>query len=293
MGISTGQPGPAGIGTCCPTGCGTIFKITPGGTLTTLYSFCAQANCPDGTNPGAGLVQGRDGNLYGTTTQGGANASGTIFKITPGGTLSALYSFCAQPGCADGFGSSRLVQGTDGDWYGTTGGGGGTAATGYRCPYTGCGTVYKITVTGALTTLHSFDGADGDGSSAAIIQGTDGNFYGTTGGGGPGNACATGIYGCGTVFKISPGGMLTTLYDFCSGGAPNCTDGANPDGGLVQGTDGNFYGTTSTGGDLTCSAPPVYGCGTVFRLSAGLSPFAETNPTSGRRDRQSLSWETI
>src|ERR1022692_3661637 len=81
---------------------GTIFKITPGGTLTTLYSFCSQTNCADGANPWAGLVQAANGDLYGTTPQGGANRGGTIFKITPGGTLTTLYSFCSQTNCTDG-----------------------------------------------------------------------------------------------------------------------------------------------------------------------------------------------
>jgi uncharacterized repeat protein (TIGR03803 family) len=79
-----------------------VFKITPTGTLTTLYSFCAQSGCTDGEYPVAGLVQGTDGNFYGTTPEGGANGGGTVFKITPTGTLTTLYSFCAQSGCTDG-----------------------------------------------------------------------------------------------------------------------------------------------------------------------------------------------
>jgi uncharacterized repeat protein (TIGR03803 family) len=257
-------------------GCGTVFKISPGGTLTTLYSFCAQANCPDGYRPSDGLVQGTDGNFYGTTEVGGANDAGTVFKITPGGALTTLYSFCAESGCSDGGGPSRLVQGTDGNFYGTTWGGGtGQICTSLNVP--GCGTVFKITPGGTLTTLYSFHGADGSIPEAGLLQATDGNFYGTTEDGGASNACVTGIYGCGTVFKISPEGKLTTLHNFCP--EVYCTDGAGPEAGLIQATDGNLYGSTTSGGDLTCDDPS--GCGTVFSLAVGLGPFVETNPTSG------------
>ncbi len=108
---------------------GTVFKITSTGTLTALYSFCAQSGCTDGAYPFGGLVQGTDGNFYGTTYEGGANDGGTVFKITPAGTLTTLYSFCAQGGCTDGeFPIDKLVQGTDGNFYGTTEGGGTSGA---------------------------------------------------------------------------------------------------------------------------------------------------------------------
>jgi uncharacterized repeat protein (TIGR03803 family) len=100
---------------------GTVFKVTPSGTGTTLYSFCSLANCADGKNPVAGLVQATKGDLYGTTTNGGANNSGTVFKITPSGTLTSLHSFCSLPNCADGnFPHAGLIQATNGDLYGTT-----------------------------------------------------------------------------------------------------------------------------------------------------------------------------
>src|ERR1022692_367381 len=117
-------------------GGGTVFKITPGGTLTTLYNFCSQTNCTDGATPYAWLVQAANGDLYGTTYAGGANnGGGTVFKITPGGTLTTLYSFCSQSGCTDG-GSpyAGLVQDTNGDFYGTTADGGGS------------GTVFRLSV---------------------------------------------------------------------------------------------------------------------------------------------------
>jgi uncharacterized repeat protein (TIGR03803 family) len=116
MGTSTGQRFSAG-----PTSAaGTVFKITPGGTLTTLYSFCSQSGCADGIQPEAGLVQGTDGNFYGTTAFGGANAEGTVFKITPGGTLTTLYSFCSQSGCTDGIEPEAGLVQAGGNFYGTT-----------------------------------------------------------------------------------------------------------------------------------------------------------------------------
>ncbi len=249
--------------------CGTILKITPGGAFTSLYSFCAQAGCPDGEDPTSSLIQATNGDLYGTTPYGGTSPDGgTIFKITPGGTLTTLYDFCSLPYCTDGaqpgFDSSGagLVQGADGNFYGTTLFGG-------NC---NLGTVFKITPTGKLTTLHSFgnpsceDPADGDDPNPGLIQATDGNFYGTTQGSNNGDPS-------GTVFRITPGGALTTLHYFCS--QQNCADGTFPLTGVVQGTDGNFYGTTYEGG-----ANGLF-YGTVFKLSVGLKPFVETNPTSG------------
>ena len=239
---------------CVDGGCGTVFKITPSGTLTTLYSFCSQPNCTDGSEPWAGLVQARDGNFYGTTVSGGANGYGTIFKITPSGTPTILYSFCSNPvaNCPDGAGPyAGLVQATDGNFYGTTFGGGA-----YHL-----GTVFKITPSGTLTTLHSFNYTDGEGPDSGLVQATDGNFYGTTPSGG-----ANG-YGTGTIFKITPSGTLTTLYTFCS--QLNCTDGQQPEAALVQATDGNFYGTTFSGGaNDTCSHYPPHRCGTVFKITS-------------------------
>jgi uncharacterized repeat protein (TIGR03803 family) len=246
---------------------GTVFRITPGGTLTTLYSFCSQSGCPDGAGPG-GLAQATDGNLYGTTASGGANGgggggyAGTVFRITPGGTLTTLYSFCSQSGCADGADPDGLVQDTNGDFYGTTSSGG---ANGY-------GTVFKIAPSGTLTTLYSFCTQSGcpDGANpyAGLVQANDGNLYGTTTFGG---ANAGGGY-AGTVFRITPGGTLTTLYSFCS--QTNCADGAGPFDGLVQDTNGDFYGTTYGGG--------THDDGTVFRLSVELGPFVKTLPTSAK-----------
>ena len=237
---------------------GTVFKITPSGTLTTLYSFCAQTNCTDGQQPYAGLVRGSDGNFYGTTLEGGANTGcslgsgtcGTVFKITPGGALTTLHSFCSQAGCADGGNPyARLVQASDGNFYGTT----------FERGANGYGTVFKITPSGTLTTLYSFcsqtNCADGQYPYAGLVQANDGNFYGSTSeGGGPGQD--------GTVFKITPAGGLTTLYDFCS--QTNCVDGTDPQAPLVQANDGTLYGTTLHGG---ANCLQNSGCGTIFRIT--------------------------
>jgi uncharacterized repeat protein (TIGR03803 family) len=239
-------------------GAGTVFRITPGGTLTTLYNFCAQMDCADGGGSWAGLVQATDGNFYGTTGGGGAYDDGTVFKITPGGTLTTLHSFDGTDGY---FLRAGLVQATDGNFYGTT-----TNGASGLC-FDGCGTVFKITPGGTLTTLHSFDGTDGANPYAGLVQATDGNFYGTTyTGGANGNAICT-VYGpgCGTVFKITPGGTLTTLYNFCA--QRDCTDGAIPFARLVQATNGNFYGTTYFGGAGTACG--TYNCGTVFKITPG------------------------
>jgi uncharacterized repeat protein (TIGR03803 family) len=260
----------AGGDNCSPTGCGTVFKITPDGTETTLYSFCPDYPypCTDGDDPYGALVQARDGNLYGTTTSGGTGGGGTVFKITPSGTLTTLYSFCSQPNCADGWYPGAIVQATDGNFYGTTAAGG---ANNTGCIADGCGTIFKITPSGTLTTLYSFCSQSNcpDGYNPwGLIQATDGNFYGATGhGGASGNGC--GGDGCGTIFKITPSGTLTTLYSFCPlGGCQlEAPDGQFPNGELLQANDGNFYGTTSSGGANQIGFCAEFGCGTVFKIT--------------------------
>lgn len=235
-------------------GYGTVFKLTPTGTLTTLYSFCStqSSQCPDGASPTyAALVEGSDGNLYGTTTLGGVNGYGTVFKITPTGTLTTLYPFCSQTGCIDGATPyAGLVQGGDGNFYGTTQQG-GTNGGGLNF-----GTVFKIPPTGGTPTiLYNFcaqpNCADGSSPQAALVQASDGNFYGTTASGG-----ANGQGG--TIFKITPTGTFTTVYNFCN--QVGCTDGADPEFvALIQANDGNFYGTTINGG--------TDGSGTIFGVT--------------------------
>jgi uncharacterized repeat protein (TIGR03803 family) len=248
--------------------CGTLFEMTARGIRVGVYRFCSEMNCADGFFP-SGLVQDADGNLYGTTIGGGANDGGTVFKITPKGGLTTLYNFCSQPNCTDGSDPfAGLIQGTDGNFYGTTAYGGSTSCgTGINC-----GTVFKITPTGTLTTLYSFCAqagcADGYFPYAGLIQGTDGNFYGTTNLGGSDLIdCTSQVGGCGTVFQITSGGALTRLHSFSN------TDGALPRGGLLQASNGTFYGTTSYGGGLTCPDGGQSGCGTVFSVDMGLGPF--------------------
>jgi uncharacterized repeat protein (TIGR03803 family) len=233
---TTGNGGYDGF--CPPSGCGTVFRITAGGKLTTLHRF----EETDGAVPYAGLVEATDGNFYGTTSERGGGY-GTLFRITPAGTLTTLHIFCSQYGCADGSGpAAPLIQASDGNLYGSTQYGGSTSY--------GDGTVFKITLDGTLTTLYSFGLLDGAFPDGALVQASDGNIYGTAAGGGNLAACNE---GCGTIFSINPDGVLTTLYQF------KYTDGANPNGGLIQATDGKFYGLTFFG---------VNGFGSAFQFTA-------------------------
>jgi uncharacterized repeat protein (TIGR03803 family) len=220
-------------------GCGTVFSITPGGTLTTVHKFCTVTGCPDGAYPYGGLVVGVDGDLYGTTSAGGANGQGTVFKIIPDGALKTLHSFDGSDGTGP---YGTLIQASDGDFYGTTYQGGGV---------NNDGTVFKMTPSGTLTTLYSFcsqpDCTDGVLPIAGLVEGTDGNLYGTTVEGGLKNK------DYGTIFKITPAGVLTTLHSFDS------HDGSYPYGGLVQGGE-SFYGTTGNYGPN--------GEGTIFKITS-------------------------
>ena len=284
---------------------GTIFKIGLHGAPALLYSFCAQDNCADGVSP-SGVVEGTDGNFYGTTFLGGSTDLGTVFKITPSGKLTTLYTFCSQGGsCPDGSSpGAGLIQASDGNFYGTTEQGGAN----------NFGTIFKITPSGTLTTLHNLDPSEGSGGIASLMQAADGAFYGTSEAGGP--------HAGGTVYKITPSGAFSTVYYFCAQGSP-CTDGASPLDGLVQASDGNFYGTTVSGGldDFgtafkltpagqlsiisfrslggnypyaglllatngilygTTYAGGTNGNGTLFSIAAGFRPSAETTPAAQR-----------
>jgi uncharacterized repeat protein (TIGR03803 family) len=260
---------------------GSVFQISPNGTYTSLYSFSGQN---DGGSPSAGLFEGGDGNLYGTTYGGGVDGDGTVFKITTNGLLDTLHSFDGN----DGQGPNPLTQGSDGNFYSTTGNGGqygdgsvfkisaagtfvslhsfsgtndganpsaplllgsdnsfyGTTSSGGRNG--GYGTVFRIDTNGSLTSLHSFSGADGADPVGALAEGADGNLYGTT--------LKGGTNGAGSVFKISADGIFDSLYSFAG------RDGSSPDSGLILGGDGYFYGTTSSGG--------VSNLGTIFRISS-------------------------
>lgn len=227
---------------------GTVFKISPAGKLTTIYSFCASGSaCPDGTGPAGTLVQANNGDFYGTTVGGGANALGTIFKITGSGTLTTVHSFDGTDGEAPYAG---LIQSVDGRLYGTTVSGGAN----------GDGTVFVITARGTLTTLHSFAGTDGQFPYAALLEASSTNFFGITSGGG--------ANGDGTVFKITGNGTLTTLHSF------DGNDGGAPYAALVQVGNGTLFGATTQGG--------VNSDGTVFKITLGgklttLHNFDQTN----------------
>jgi uncharacterized repeat protein (TIGR03803 family) len=231
---------------------GVVFEMTPAGAVTTLYSFCAESSCADGAAPWSGLIQGANGMLYGTTPEGGADGFGEVYQISPSGVLKKIVSFCAN--CSSsGTSYAGVMQAANGNLYGTTYSGGKANA----------GTVFMTTLDGKLTTLHNFCGqaqcADGSHPFAGLIQATDGNFYGTTSNGG--------ANGLGTIFRLTPQGALSTLHSFA--GYP---DGGNPYAGLFQATDGNLYGTTTTGG--------TSGAGTVFRLSLGLAALVQTVPVA-------------
>jgi uncharacterized repeat protein (TIGR03803 family) len=259
-----------------------IIPVTvPGVTLSTLWSFTDGNSGEFLYSP---LAQGKDGNFYGTTLEGGVDGDGTVFKYATNGTLSTLFSFNGNNGALPYGG---LFLGRDNFFYGTVFTGGtygdgmtfrvttagaltvlstftgnngmlpvagmvqgldgnfyGTALEGG--PY-GFGTVYRMTTGGVLTTLAAFNNLDGAYPSPVLVQGSDGNFYGTTENGG--------TNGAGTVFKMTPAGTLTSLYSFSGG-----NDGAIPVAGLVQGTDGNFYGVAYEGG--------ANGAGTVFKITA-------------------------
>ncbi|MGO8797083.1 MAG: choice-of-anchor tandem repeat GloVer-containing protein [Candidatus Sulfotelmatobacter sp.] len=351
---------------------GTVFNITPTGTLTTIYNFCSLTNCADGSIPSGGLIQGANGNFYGVTVKGGAYNGGTMYEITPdgvlttlhsfdsvvdganpigtllqsngyfygvtqpystgtdqqgtvykisaSGTVTTLYYFCSQINCADGtYPVGGLIQASDGNLYGETNEGGNNSTCLQTQSY-GCGTIYRITPAGVLTTLHSFAGYPDDGNepSGGLLQASDGNLYGVTAGGGTNNA--------GTAFKITFDGTLTTLYSFCAQEMRGeCLGGRSPYAGFVQGTDGNLYSAAYAGGtydygtvykmttqgrltvehsfDSTDGGLPggggvlqgtdgsfygatendgEYGYGTLFNISVGLAPFVKTQTTIGR-----------
>ena len=220
-----------GDSTSCSNGCGTIFQITPAGDESVLYRFTGGS---DGSKPQAALILDRQGNLYGTTSEGGFFFWGTVFKLSPDGQLTTLYAFT---GDIDGGGPmGALVRDSKGNLYGTTQFMGAQYA----------GTVFKVSKSGIETVLYSFaGGSDGEFPQTGVVRDKQGNLYGTT----P-------IVGSnfGTVYEITTRGKYHTLYIF-TGQA----DGAGPVGGVIRDTKGNLYGTVSVGG--------ADGFGAVFKLT--------------------------
>ncbi|MBL9117207.1 MAG: hypothetical protein JNJ83_19530 [Verrucomicrobiaceae bacterium] len=212
----------------------TVLSLWLGLAVTTAHaqSFETVYSEVTGTRPRAGLVQGMDGDFYGTTHDGGVFNSGTVFKFTSSGVHTVLHSFDRTFG---GFPYSGLVQGSDGNFYGTTWVGGVSNE----------GTVFKITPGGTHSVLYDMDGTNGRNPAAGLVLGNDGSFYGTTQSGGANDQ--------GTVFKITAGGAYTVLYHF------DGTSGRTPVAGLVLGFDGDFYGTTYAGG--------VNDEGTVYKIT--------------------------
>jgi uncharacterized repeat protein (TIGR03803 family) len=246
------------------TGCGSVFKMDSTGAVTTLHLFSGGS---EGAGPlGAGLVIGADGYLYGTTYFGGTSNSGTVFKMDLSGNLTTLYSFS---GGTDGYGpDASLIQANDGYFYGTTEHGGVFCGVG---PGSNCGTIFKIDSSGNLATLYSFTGgADGADPDEALMQASDGYFYGTTVFGGDPSCSVSTYTGCGTIFKMDSNGNFTTMHEFSGG-----IEGGVPFSSLIQATDGDFYGTATAGGDPSCSVtaagfgfPTYIGCGTVFKMDS-------------------------
>jgi uncharacterized repeat protein (TIGR03803 family) len=227
---------------------GTVFRVTTNGVLTSLVSF----NGTNGGFPYARLTLGGDGNFYGTTFFGGnlslngGSGYGSIFRMTPDGALTKLVSFSGSNG---GNPYAGLSLGSDGNFYGTTSAGGSA----------GLGTVFVMTPAGALTTLVAFAGTNGGHPYGGLVQASDGNFYGTTYSGG--DLSLNGGNGYGSVFQMTPPGVLTKLVSF------NASNGGHPFAGLTQGSDGNLYGTTVYGGDLLTDNGK--GFGTAFKITTG------------------------
>jgi len=245
-----GATGSGGSPTCGGGfGCGVVFKLDTSGNETVLHTFLWGKR---GTYPNGGLIRDAAGNLYGTTSSGGYNLHGTVFKLDPAGNETVLYAFKGEPDGSQPNG--ELIQDAAGNFYGTTLWGG----TG-KCQSRNCGVVFKLDTNGNETLLHSFSGgADGGNPVAGLVMDSARNLYGTTvTGGAPG--CL--YYACGVVFKLDQSGKETVLYTFVPGG----TTGFSPEAGVIRDSAGNLYGTASLGGDVPdCQ---VGGCGVVFKIT--------------------------
>jgi uncharacterized repeat protein (TIGR03803 family) len=253
-----GTTSAGGVG-CYTLGCGTVYKLNASGEETILHSFTGGN---DGAVSYSSLLLDSAGNLYGTTLIGGIYSYGTIFKVSPMGKFSVVYSFT---GDADGsLPEAGLIEDAANNLYGTTyWGGSGISNAGY-------GTVFKLAPNGVLTTLYTFTGsADGAYPSATLVRDAEGNLYGTTEYGG----VATGLAGYGVVFRVSPDGRETVLHTFV--GAPS--DGQLPYAGVIRDSTGTLYGTTVLGGSQGINS----GAGTVFEIKAAEGETVLYNFTGG------------
>jgi uncharacterized repeat protein (TIGR03803 family) len=231
-----------GSGGCGGGGCGTVFRVSPGGREKTLHTF----NGDDGAYPIAELNADGAGNLFGTAYLGGQHGGGTIFRVTPKGKTKVIHNFKGGSDGARPF--AGLVSDDAGNFYGTTANGGAADA----------GTIYKLTPDGKESVLYAFAGGkDGVYPIGALLRDSNGFLYGTATNGGI-DCDGTGI-GCGIVFKLSPDGKETVLYRFEGG-----DHGANPAAGLAMDSSGDLYGTTNNGG-MVCDDSGAT-CGTVYKL---------------------------
>jgi uncharacterized repeat protein (TIGR03803 family) len=231
------------------TGAGGIaFKVTPAGEESLLYDFSAAPSYPN--DPDGQLILDQQGNLYGTTREGGTNSlhfprgDGTAFKLSPDGTETTLYNFGAYNSDGDEPTGAGLVMDARGNFFGTTSWGGVYAY----------GTIFRLSPDGVETILHNFayDLSDGGQPEASLIVDSHGNLYGTT--------VSGGAHGWGTVFELSAEGSYSILHSFDEATG----DGVIPLNSLTVDSQGNLYGATYWGG-----AYSLYSGGTVFKLSPG------------------------
>ncbi len=231
--------------------------MTPGGDVTILHHFSQAPH--DGWWPHGALIQASDGALYGATISGGTYNRGTIYRVTLSGTFTVLHSF-GEPGSQGNRPHGRLLEASDGNFYGATIGGGTSDCGQYG---EDCGTIFKLTPAGQHSVIYEFgvDPANGVVPNGSLTEGSDGSLYGTTRVAGN-DACSAfeQIAGCGTLFRLTKSGQISTLHTFS--GEPD--DGAVPYGPVSIGPDGAMYGTTYFGGGGVCLA--WASCGTVFRL---------------------------
>jgi uncharacterized repeat protein (TIGR03803 family) len=250
-----------------PINCGVVFKVAKDGTETILHTFCTEQSCPDGLFPSSGLIADKAGNLYGTTSFGGAIGGGTLYRLAPDGTESVLYSF---GGGNDGAGpGGNFIRDKAGNFYGTT----------YMGGAHGTGTLFKLAANGTLSVLYAFAGGSEGNTPQGVSADSAGNLYVLMQYGGDVTDCPGAKYvqpGCGTVLKLTPGGAATVLHTFTGG-----SDGQTPYGSLLVDSSGNLFGTSQAGGGTDCNGFGP-GCGTIFRIAADGSESVFYAFTGGR-----------